>query len=261
MNGDVDVGAAGRHRRRRCGSTPATATSTPTSHIEMMPTAMQSTVEDNRSKGGKYRIKMEKAMIGKINGGGVEYPRRRLNGDIHLRRYRRAARRRSGIEEQNTPGGREYGWPARLGSAVRKAGRWHNAAIMPSLQRLLLVVGVLAASGPLLTASNPSHYINRDTRTNITPLAANGGAVAVELQPLAAQVSRLVEAARLHRRPLAAARSSGAGRRGARSRERAGARRARPRTRARGRDRRDARRCSIATRCSTSTSIPRAASR
>jgi DUF4097 and DUF4098 domain-containing protein YvlB len=55
--------------------------------IEMLPTAMQSTVEDNRSKGGKYRIKMEKAMVGKINGGGVEYTLKTLNGDIHLRRY------------------------------------------------------------------------------------------------------------------------------------------------------------------------------
>ena len=59
--------------------------------IDMMPTAMQSTVEDNRSKGGKYRIKMEKAMIGKINGGGVEYTLKTLNGDIHLRRYQAGA--------------------------------------------------------------------------------------------------------------------------------------------------------------------------
>ena len=62
--------------------------------IEMMPTAMQSTVEDNRSKGGKYRIKMEKAMVGKINGGGVEYTLKTLNGDIHLRRYQAGAARR-----------------------------------------------------------------------------------------------------------------------------------------------------------------------
>jgi hypothetical protein len=54
--------------------------------IEMMPTTMNQTVEDNRSKGGKYRIKMEKAMVGKINGGGVEYTLKTLNGDIHLRR-------------------------------------------------------------------------------------------------------------------------------------------------------------------------------
>lgn len=55
--------------------------------IEMLPSTMQSTVEDNRSKGGKYRIKMEKAMVGKINGGGVEYTLKTMNGDIHLRRY------------------------------------------------------------------------------------------------------------------------------------------------------------------------------
>ncbi len=57
----------------------------------MLPTAMQSTVEDNRSKGGKYRIKMEKAMVGKINGGGVEYTLKTLNGDIHLRRSQTGA--------------------------------------------------------------------------------------------------------------------------------------------------------------------------
>jgi DUF4097 and DUF4098 domain-containing protein YvlB len=56
--------------------------------IEMMPTAMNQTVEDNRGKGGKYRIKMEKAMIGKINGGGVEYTLKTMNGDIHLRQYK-----------------------------------------------------------------------------------------------------------------------------------------------------------------------------
>ena len=54
--------------------------------IEMLPTAMQSTVQDDRAKGGKYRLKMEKAMVGKINGGGVEYTLKTLNGDIHLRR-------------------------------------------------------------------------------------------------------------------------------------------------------------------------------
>jgi len=59
--------------------------------IEMMPTTMNQTVEDNRSKGGKYRIKMEKAMVGKINGGGVEYTLKTLNGDIHLRRYQAGA--------------------------------------------------------------------------------------------------------------------------------------------------------------------------
>jgi hypothetical protein len=59
--------------------------------IEMMPTTMNQTVEDNRNKGGKYRIKMEKAMVGKINGGGVEYTLKTLNGDIHLRRYQAGA--------------------------------------------------------------------------------------------------------------------------------------------------------------------------
>jgi DUF4097 and DUF4098 domain-containing protein YvlB len=59
--------------------------------IEMMPATVNQTVEDNRGKGGKYRIKMEKAMIGKINGGGVEYTLKTMNGDIHLRRYQAGA--------------------------------------------------------------------------------------------------------------------------------------------------------------------------
>jgi methionine-rich copper-binding protein CopC len=54
--------------------------------IDMMPVTLNRTVEDNRSKGGKYRIKVEKSMLGKINGGGTEYTFKTFNGDIHLRR-------------------------------------------------------------------------------------------------------------------------------------------------------------------------------
>src|SRR5688572_19293541 len=54
---------------------------------------------------------------------------------------------------------------------------------MPSLRRLLLVAGVLASSGLLLAAS-----------ISTPPSTPDTGPVAVELQPLAAQVSRLVEA-------------------------------------------------------------------
>jgi DUF4097 and DUF4098 domain-containing protein YvlB len=61
--------------------------------IEMLPTTMQQTVQDDRAKGGKYRIKMEKAMVGKINGGGVEYTLKTMNGDIHLRRSQAGAAR------------------------------------------------------------------------------------------------------------------------------------------------------------------------
>ena len=75
---------------------------------------------------------------------------------------------------------------------------------MPSLQRLLLVAGVLTASGPLLTASIPSPS---PTPASAAPRPANAGTgtVAVELQPLAAQVSRLVEALDYIGAPLAAA--------------------------------------------------------
>jgi hypothetical protein len=54
--------------------------------IELMPATHQQTVQDDRSKGGKFRIKVEKAMLAKINGGGSEYTFKTYNGNIHLRR-------------------------------------------------------------------------------------------------------------------------------------------------------------------------------
>ncbi len=81
-------------------------------------------------------------------------------------------------------------------------------AIMPSLQRLLLVAGVLTASGSLLTASNPSLSPANPSPSPspaASPVHATTPVVAVELQPLAAQVSRLVEALDYIGAPLAAA--------------------------------------------------------
>jgi len=43
-------------------------------------------VSDERSKGGKYKIKLEKAVYGSINGGGPEYRFNTLNGGIYLRK-------------------------------------------------------------------------------------------------------------------------------------------------------------------------------
>jgi hypothetical protein len=70
--------------------------------------------------------------------------------------------------------------------------------IMPSLQRLLLVAGALAASGSLLKASIPGSSPSAPSTAAAVP-------VAVELQPLAAQVSRLVEALDYIGAPLAPA--------------------------------------------------------
>jgi DUF4097 and DUF4098 domain-containing protein YvlB len=43
-------------------------------------------VSDDRGKGGKYRIKLEKAIYGNINGGGPEYRFNTLNGGIYIRK-------------------------------------------------------------------------------------------------------------------------------------------------------------------------------
>ncbi len=42
--------------------------------------------EDARSKGGKYKIKLEKAMYGVINGDGPEFQFATYNGDIYIRK-------------------------------------------------------------------------------------------------------------------------------------------------------------------------------
>ena len=54
--------------------------------IDMQPSSVQQTVEDNRAKGGKYKVKLEKAMVGKINGGGPEIKFKNFNGDVHIRK-------------------------------------------------------------------------------------------------------------------------------------------------------------------------------
>lgn len=54
--------------------------------IQMEPTTVKKTVEDDRAKGGKYRVEIEKGMIGRINGGGPEIKFKTFNGDIHIRR-------------------------------------------------------------------------------------------------------------------------------------------------------------------------------
>ena len=44
----------------------------------------QKVEEDTRKKGGKYRVQLEKAMYGTINGGGPEFQFATFNGDIYL---------------------------------------------------------------------------------------------------------------------------------------------------------------------------------
>ena len=39
-------------------------------------------IEDNRNKGGRYRIRMDHGVSGMINGGGPDYTFQTMNGDI-----------------------------------------------------------------------------------------------------------------------------------------------------------------------------------
>jgi hypothetical protein len=54
--------------------------------VDMLAPSVNQTVQDDRSKGGKYRLKIEKSMLGRINGGGPEITFKTFNGDIRLHR-------------------------------------------------------------------------------------------------------------------------------------------------------------------------------
>lgn len=50
------------------------------------PALSQPVVEDNRGKGGKYRVKIDKTVHGTINGGGPEIQFRNFQGQIYIRK-------------------------------------------------------------------------------------------------------------------------------------------------------------------------------
>lgn len=54
--------------------------------IKVQPNAPQQSVEDSRGKGGKYRVKIEKNVLGTINGGGQEIQFKNFNGNIYIRK-------------------------------------------------------------------------------------------------------------------------------------------------------------------------------
>jgi DUF4097 and DUF4098 domain-containing protein YvlB len=54
--------------------------------IKVLPNAPQQTVEDNRGKGGKYKVKIDKNVRGTINGGGQEIQFKNFNGNIYIRK-------------------------------------------------------------------------------------------------------------------------------------------------------------------------------
>lgn len=54
--------------------------------INLTSSAPQQTVEDDRGKGGKYRVKIDKNVKGTINGGGQEIQFKNFNGNIYIRK-------------------------------------------------------------------------------------------------------------------------------------------------------------------------------
>lgn len=54
--------------------------------VQMQATAPKQIVEDGRSKGGKYIVKIDKTVSGKINGGGPEIQFKNFNGNIYIRK-------------------------------------------------------------------------------------------------------------------------------------------------------------------------------
>ena len=54
--------------------------------VQVQASASQQTVEDGRKDGGKYVVKIDKAVHGKINGGGPEMQFTNFNGSIYIRK-------------------------------------------------------------------------------------------------------------------------------------------------------------------------------
>jgi DUF4097 and DUF4098 domain-containing protein YvlB len=54
--------------------------------VKLIANAPQQTVEDDRGKGGKYRVKVDKNVRGTINGGGQEIQFKNFNGNIYIRK-------------------------------------------------------------------------------------------------------------------------------------------------------------------------------
>jgi DUF4097 and DUF4098 domain-containing protein YvlB len=50
--------------------------------VKMEPDTSKPVIEDSRGKGGKYEIKMDRSLVGSINGGGPEYSFQTMNGTI-----------------------------------------------------------------------------------------------------------------------------------------------------------------------------------
>lgn len=54
--------------------------------VQLTPGASKPVVDDNRSKGGRYRVRSDSTMVGTIGGGGPDLSLKTLNGNIYLRK-------------------------------------------------------------------------------------------------------------------------------------------------------------------------------
>src|SRR5713226_2452341 len=54
--------------------------------VQLTATSPQQVVEDGRGQGGKYRVKIDKTVHGKINGGGPEFQFTNFQGQIYIRK-------------------------------------------------------------------------------------------------------------------------------------------------------------------------------
>ncbi len=54
--------------------------------VKLAANAPQQTVEDDRGKGGRYRVKVDKSVRGTINGGGQDIQFKNFNGNIYIRK-------------------------------------------------------------------------------------------------------------------------------------------------------------------------------
>lgn len=54
--------------------------------VKLQTSAPQQTVEDDRGKGGKYRVRVDKNVHGTINGGGQDIQFKNFNGNIYIRK-------------------------------------------------------------------------------------------------------------------------------------------------------------------------------
>ncbi len=83
LNGDIDVTLpAGTRATLRLKSDNGEIFTD--FEMRLNPTASQPTVDETRGKSGRYRGKMEKAMVGSINGGGPDMTFKTLNGNIFV---------------------------------------------------------------------------------------------------------------------------------------------------------------------------------